>query len=148
MGDLRKTKGEKPLVRKRTKVKVKTIKGAVLEAMANIAEGSVQRPKSVKNERSLAIDISSNSEEDLDKFVRERRLNRGRSSAPLIRAAFKVDLVGESTDCGEDKLVEKKGSRERWEQVKGNKKRRVTTPEQAGKELTEETQAEETSGGD
>ncbi|CAD7093864.1 unnamed protein product [Hermetia illucens] len=66
MNDLRKTKGDKSLVRKRQKVKLKTIKEAMIEAMANMAEGSGQRPQNLKEERGLAMDVSSRSEEDLD----------------------------------------------------------------------------------
>ncbi|CAD7093862.1 unnamed protein product [Hermetia illucens] len=77
MNDLRKTKGDKSLVRKRPKVKLKTIKEAMIEAMANMAEGSGQRPQNLKEERGPAMDVSSGSEEDLDRFVRERRLNKG-----------------------------------------------------------------------
>ncbi|CAD7093890.1 unnamed protein product [Hermetia illucens] len=103
MSDLRKTKGQKSLVRKRPKVRLKTIKEAMIEAMANIAEGNGQRPKNVKEERGPAMDVSSGSEEDLDKFVRERGLNKG-GSGPLTRAGFQ-DILSESSDSAEGEAV-------------------------------------------
>ncbi|CAD7093899.1 unnamed protein product [Hermetia illucens] len=141
MTDLRKTKGEKSPVRKRPKVKLKTNK----EAMANIADGSGQRPKSAKEKRCLAMDVSSGSDEDLDRFVRERGLNK-RGSGPLTRAGFQDDILSESSDSAEEETVEKgKRGEGTWEQVKGSKKRHVTRPEQPSKGPAKERRAEGTS---
>ncbi|CAD7093891.1 unnamed protein product [Hermetia illucens] len=117
----------------------------MIEAMANIAEGSGQKPKNVKEERGPAMNVSSGSEEDLDKFVRERGLNKG-GSGPLTRAGFQDDILSESSDSAEGETVKKgKGAEGTWEQVKGSKKRRVTTPEQPSKGPAEERRAEGTS---
>ncbi|CAD7093888.1 unnamed protein product [Hermetia illucens] len=91
------------------------------------------------------MDVSSGSEEDLDRFVRERGLNK-RGSGPLTRAGFQDDILSESSDSAEGETVDKrKGGEGTWEQVKESKKRRVTTPEQPSKGPAEERRAEGTS---